>query len=143
MVHKDDLQPGADRCTDHIAVDKTVIRLNNEKYWLYAAVDPETNELLHTKLITTKKEVLAYSFLTELSEKHDVSDAVFLVDVSHSLQHACHRHGFDCSHEKHGNRNTVKNVFQKVKRRTICFSNCFSKAEVETDDYCRRLFSFA
>jgi len=54
-----------------------VIRLNDEQYWLYAAVDPETNELSHMKLEPTTTKVLAHSFLTELSEKHDVSDAVF------------------------------------------------------------------
>jgi len=74
------------RCPDHIAIDETVIQLNDEQYWLYAAVDPKTNELLHTKLESTTTKVLVHSFLTELSEKHDVSDAVFLVDSSHSLQ---------------------------------------------------------
>ena len=43
-VHKADLQPEASRCPDHVAVDETVIQLNDERYWLYAAVDPETNE---------------------------------------------------------------------------------------------------
>jgi transposase-like protein len=142
-VHKADLQPEAGRRPDHVAVDETVIRLNDEQYWLYAAVDPETNELLHTKLEPTTTKVLAHSFLTELSEKHDVSDAVFLVDGSHSLQDACQRHGFDFRYEKHGNRNAVERVFREIKRRTICFSNCFSNAEAETADDWIRSFSFA
>jgi len=41
-VHKAELQPEAGRNPDHVAVDETVIRLNDEQYWLYAAVDPET-----------------------------------------------------------------------------------------------------
>jgi len=126
-----------------LRVDETVIRLNDEQYWLYAAVDPETNELLHMKLEPTTTKVLAHSFLTELSEKHDVSDAVFLVDGSHSLQDACQRHGFDFRCEKHGNRNAVERVFREIKRRTICFSNCFSNAEAETADDWIRSFSFA
>jgi len=142
-VHKADLQPDPGRCPDHIAVDETVIQLDDEQYWLYAAVDPETNELLHTKLEPTTTKVLAHSFLTELSEKHDVSDAVFLVDGSHSLQDACHRHGFDFRYEKHGNRNAVERVFRDIKRRTFCFSNCFSNAEAETADDWLRSFSFA
>ncbi|MDB9254098.1 IS6 family transposase [Halorubrum ezzemoulense] len=142
-VHKADLQPEAGRSPDHIAVDETVIRLNDQQYWLYAAVDPETNELLHTKLEPTTTKVLAHSFLAELSEKHDVSDAVFLVDGSHSLQDACQRHGFDFKYEKHGNRNAVERVFREIKRRTICFSNCFSNAEAETADDWLRSFSFA
>ena len=31
-VHKADLQPGSGRCPDHVAVDETVIRLNDEQY---------------------------------------------------------------------------------------------------------------
>jgi len=142
-VHKADLQPESGRCPDHVAVDETVIRLNDEQYWLYAAVDPETNELPHTKLEPTTTKVLAHSFLTELSEKHDVSDAVFLVDGSHSLQDACQRHGLDFRYEKHGNRNAVERVFREIKRRTLCFSNCFSNAEAETADDWLRSFSFA
>ncbi|TMT81523.1 IS6 family transposase [Haloterrigena sp. H1] len=142
-VHKADLQPESGRNPDHVAIDETVIRLNDEQYWLYAAVDPETNELLHTKLEPTTTKVLAHSFLTELSEKHDVSDAVFLVDGSHSLQDACQRHGFDFRYEKHGNRNAVERVFREIKRRTLCFSNCFSNADAETADDWLRSFSFA
>ncbi|MFC7043028.1 IS6 family transposase [Halonotius sp. GCM10025705] len=142
-VHKADLQPESGRCPDHVAVDETVIQLNDEQYWLYAAVDPETNELLHTKLESTTTKVLAHSFLAELSEKHDVSDAVFLIDGSHSLQAACQRHGFDFRHEKHENWNAVERVFREIKRRTICFSNCFSNANTETADDWLRSFSFA
>ncbi|WP_367176309.1 IS6 family transposase [Haloarcula rubripromontorii] len=142
-VHKADLQPKDGRSPDHIAVDETVIQLNDEKYWLYAAVDPQTNELLHTKLRPTTTTVLAHSVLTELSEKHDVDDAVFLVDGSKSLQAACQRHSFDFRYEKHGNRNAVERVFREIKRRTICFSNCFSNAEAETADDWLRAFSFA
>ncbi|WP_324759657.1 IS6 family transposase [Haloarcula montana] len=142
-VHKSDLQPEDGQSPDHVAVDETVIQLNNEQYWLYAAVDTQTNELLHTNLRPTTTKVLAHSFLVELSEKYDVDDAVFLVDGSKSLQAACHRHGFDFRYEKHGNRNAVERVFREVKRRTICFSNCFSNAEAETADDWLRSFSFA
>jgi putative transposase len=142
-VHKADLQPESGRYPDHIAVDETVIQLDDEQYWLYAAVDPKTNELLYTKLEPTTTKVLAHSFLTKLSENHDVSDAVFLVDGSHSLQDACQRHGFDFRYEKHGNRNAVERVFREIKRRTLCFSNCFSNADAETADDWLRSFSFA
>jgi transposase-like protein len=104
-----------------------MIRLNDEQYWLYAAVDPETNKLFYTKLEPTTANVLAHSFPTELSEKHDVSDAVFLVDGSHSLQAACQRHGFDFRYEKHGNRNSVEHVFKEIICGTIYFSNYFQQ----------------
>ncbi|QSG16318.1 Transposase (plasmid) [Halapricum desulfuricans] len=142
-VHKADLQPESGRSPDHVAVDETVIRLNDERYWLYAAVDPETNELLHTKLEPTTNKVIAHSFFTELREKHNVDDAVFLIDGSLSLKDACSRHGLDFRYERHGNRNSVERVFREVKRRTSSFSNCFSNAEAETADDWLRSFAFA
>ena len=88
-VHKADLQPESGRTPDHVAVNETVIRLNNEQYWLYAAVDPETNKLLHTELEPTRTNVVARSFFADLREKHDVDDAVFLVDGVPTLKDAC------------------------------------------------------
>jgi transposase-like protein len=142
-VHKADLQPNSGKNLDHVAVDETVIQLNDERYWLYAAVDPETNELLHTSLEPTTNTVLAQTFLAEIDEKHDVSDAVFLIDGAQSLQAACHRMGYDFRYEKHGNRNAVERVFREIKRRAFCLSNCFSNATAETADDWIRSFSFA
>jgi len=62
-VHKAELQPESGHSPDYVAVDETVIRLNDEQYWLYAAVDPKTNELLHTQLGPTTNSVLAQQFL--------------------------------------------------------------------------------
>ena len=78
-VHKADLQPESDQNPDHVAVDETVIRLNDEQYWLYAAVNPETNELLYTKLEPTTNKVIAHAFFAELREKHDVHKSRALV----------------------------------------------------------------
>ena len=142
-VHKADLQPESGRNPDHVAVDETVIQLNNEQYWLYAAVDPDTNELLHTKLEPTRTNMIAHAFFTELQEKHNVDDAVFLIDGATPLNDACHRHGLDFRYEKHGNRNSVERIFREIKRRTVTFSNCFSHAQADTADDWLRSFSFA
>jgi len=142
-VHKAELQPESDQNPDHVAVDETVIRLNDEQYWLYAAVDPETSELLYTTLEPTTNKVIAHAFFAELREKHDVDDAVFLIDGSHSLKDACRRHSLDFRYEKHGSRNSVERVFREIKRRTTSFSNCFSNAKAETADNWLKSFSFA
>ena len=94
-VHKVDLQPESGKNPDHVAVDETVIQLNDELYWLYAAVDVETNELLHTTLKTTRNTMIDQQFLAEINEIHDVPEAVFLVDGAPSLQTACRRIGYD------------------------------------------------
>ena len=61
-VHKAELQPKSGRSPNHVAVDETMIRLNNKQYWLYAAVDPETNDLLHTQLEPTRNNAVAGQF---------------------------------------------------------------------------------
>src|SRR6056297_3136546 len=48
-VQKADLQPTEGRSPNHVAVDETVIRINNQQFWLYAAADPDTNDLLHLR----------------------------------------------------------------------------------------------
>ena len=133
-VHKAELQPESGRAPDHVAVDEIVIQLNDEQYWLYAAVDPETNELLHTALEPTTNKVIAHAFFAELREKHDVDDATFLIGGSHSIKDACRRHSLDFKYERQGNRNSVERVFRGIKRQTTSFSNCFSNAQVDTAD---------
>lgn len=49
-VQKAELQPTDGRSPRHVAVDKTIIQLNNERYWLCAAVDPDTKKYLHVRL---------------------------------------------------------------------------------------------
>ncbi len=41
-VQKAELQPFDGAESDHAVVDETVIQLDDQRYWLYAAVDPET-----------------------------------------------------------------------------------------------------
>ena len=56
---------------------------------MYAAVDLGTNGWLLTSLEPTISTVITQTYLGEVSEKHDVSEAIFLVDGLHSLQPAC------------------------------------------------------
>ena len=142
-VHKADLQPRSGQTPDHVAVDETVIQLNDDRYWLYAAVDPDSNELLHTKLEPTRNNAFAVKFFAELREKHNVDDAVFLIDDAPQLHEACNRHGLDHHVTRHGDRNSIERVFREVKRRTSQFSNCFSNASRKAADEWLRCFAFA
>ena len=139
-----------------------MIQLDEEYYWLYAAVDPESNELLYTALEPTTNNTFTRSFFADLREKHNVDDvtrnrrflvgerdasrlvnAVFLADGSHSLKDVCNRYGLDFRYERHGNRNGVERIFSEVKRRTYSFSNCFSHAAADTADDWFKSFAFA
>jgi putative transposase len=84
-VQKADLQPADNASLDHVALDETVIRINGQQFWLYAAVDPDTNKFLHVRLFATTTTTLTQQFLRGLQQKHDVSAAVFLVDYARHL----------------------------------------------------------
>ena len=131
-VQKADLQPTGTRSSNYIALDEPVIQLGTERYWLYAAVDPNTNEFLHVKLFPTANSGLTQVFLRQLHEKHDIDDATFLIDDADHLQAALSRLGLQFQIRRHGNRNSVERVFREVKRRTSLFSNTFSHVEPPT-----------
>jgi len=46
-VQKANLQPEEGYNPDYVAVDETVIQVNDQRYWLFAAVNPDTSRLLH------------------------------------------------------------------------------------------------
>jgi len=140
-VQKANLQPTSGKTPNQVAVDETVIRINDQQYWLYAAADPETNELLHLRLFSPTTTALTEIFFRELRQKHDVETAVFLVDGANHLHAALHRAGLRFQTERHGNRNAVERIFREVKRRTASFSNCFTHVEPDTAE--KWLQSFA
>ena len=131
-VHKADLQPAPDTTPNQIAVDETVIRVNGHREWLYAAVDPKTNKLLHVRLFQARTTERTLLFLRELQDKVPVEQATFLVDGAHFLKAALNRLGLRFQVCRHGNRNAVERVFREVKRRTSSFANTFRNAKLET-----------
>jgi len=62
-VQKADLQPADDASPDYVALNETVIRINGQQFWLYAAIDPETNRFLHVRLFTTMTTAVTQRFL--------------------------------------------------------------------------------
>jgi transposase-like protein len=110
-VHKVDLQLETGRSPNHVAVDETVIQLDDEQYRLYAAVDPDSQVLLHTQLVPVRNNALADQFVAELRNKHDVDNAIFLVDGGAPLHRACCKHDLNFRYERHANRNNIQRSF--------------------------------
>jgi transposase-like protein len=131
-VTKADLQPTASRAPNQVALDETVIRVNDQQYWLYVVIDPETNDYLHVRLFPTYSSGIPSIFLGELKQKHDMEGAKFLVDGAPWLHAARHRHGLRFQHANHGNHNTIKNVLKILKSRTRYFTNYFYHADPDT-----------
>ena len=140
-VQKPDVQPTSNAAPDHIAVDETVVQVNDERRWLYAAVDPKTNKFLHVRLFPTRTTQLTVLFFRELQQHVQVTQATILVDDAHHLKAALSRLGLRFQMRHHGNRNAVERVFREVKRRTSSFSNTFSHAQPTTAE--RWLQAFA
>ena len=135
------LQPTSDAAPDHIAVDETVIQANDERRWLYTAVDPETNKFLYVRLFPARTTQLTVLFLQELQQYVPVTQATILVDDAHHLKAMLSRLGLRFQMRRHGNRNAAERVFREVKRRTSSFSNTFGHAQPTTAE--RWLQAFA
>ena len=120
---------------------RTVIQVNDERRWLYAAVDPETNEFPHVRLFPARKTQLTVLFLQELQQIASVAHAAILVDNAHHLKPGLSRLGLRFQMCRHGNRSAVERVFKEVKRRTSSLSNTFSHAQPTTAE--RWLQAFA
>ncbi|MBX0325863.1 IS6 family transposase [Halomicroarcula sp. F13] len=140
-VQKADLQRTGTRSSNYVTVDETVIQIGTDRYWLYAAVDPTTNEFLHVRLFPNTNSGLTYVFLRELREKHDIGDTTFFIDDAAHLKDALSRLGLQFHIRRHGNRNSVEHIFREVKRRASSFANTFSHVEPSTAE--SRLESFA
>jgi putative transposase len=63
-----------------VAVDETAVKINGAWSWLYAAIDIETKLILDVALFGQHGTDPAAAFLAGLREKHDLSEAEFLVD---------------------------------------------------------------
>ena len=63
-----------------VAVDETAVKINGEWSWVYAAIDTESKVILDVALFSRHDTAPAAAFLQKLREKHDLSEAEFLVD---------------------------------------------------------------
>jgi transposase-like protein len=63
-----------------VAVDETAVRINGEWSWVYAAIDIDSKLLLDITVFGRHGTDPAAAFLHGLTQKHDCSRTVFLVD---------------------------------------------------------------
>jgi len=54
-VQKADIQPTVTRASNYVALDETVIQLGTDRYWLYAAVDPQNQRFPTREAISNHK----------------------------------------------------------------------------------------
>ena len=98
-----------------VAVDETAVKINGDWSWLYAAIDVETTLILDVALFKRHETDPAAAFLHGLNEKHDLSEAVFLVD-QYGYRTALSRLGLN-GRVDYTNRNLIEQWFQTLKMR--------------------------
>ena len=115
-----------------IVVDEKQIQLENEqKAWLYAAIDVDTKVVLHARLSWHRGRDPAEEFLDELKEKHRVSDAEFLVDGMGYLTALART---DLSDElNYTDRNIVEKLFQTDTMRIERFHETWNGSQASAE----------
>jgi putative transposase len=131
-VHKAHLQPISTVTADQIAVDEKMIRVNGDDHWLYGAVDPKTNEIIHLSLFPSTTKQTTRWFLDELHRQCRLDDPVFLVDGASYLGSVLEEDSYRFQVISNGNRNAIERVFSEIERRTSSFANSFGHVTIET-----------
>ncbi|MDJ1433070.1 IS6 family transposase [Halostagnicola sp. A-GB9-2] len=104
-----------------VAVDETAVKINGEWSWLYAAIDIESKLILDVALFGRHGTDPAAAFLHGLREKHDLSDAEFLV-YQFVYRTALVRLGLN-GRGNYTDRNLIEKWFHSLKIRVDRFHN--------------------
>jgi len=98
-----------------VAVDETAVKINGDLCWVYAAIDLDSKLILDAELFGRHGTDPAAAFLHRLTEKHDLSETVFLVD-GFSYETALARLGLS-GRRDYTDRNLIEKWFQTLKQR--------------------------
>ncbi|SNR67621.1 Transposase (or an inactivated derivative) [Halorubrum vacuolatum] len=104
-----------------VAVDETSVKINGKWSWLYAAIDLDTKVILAVNLFVSHGTDPVATFLHRLFEKHDLSEAVFLVD-GFGYETAFARLGLS-GRRDYTDRSLIEKWFQTLKMRIDHFHN--------------------
>ena len=119
-----------------VAVDEKQIEVDGEEKWLYAAIDTESKLLLEIDVYSRRGTDPAAAFLHRLTEKHDVSDAEFLVDGGGYLT-ALFRHDLSGQLD-YTERNHIEKWFQTVSIRIDRFHSFWRGSQSSARRWLRR-----
>jgi len=119
-----------------VAVDEKQIEVDGEEKWLYAAIDTDSKLLLEVDVFSRRGTDPAAAFLHRLTEKHDISDAEFLVDAGGYLT-ALSRHDLS-GHLDYHDRNHIEKWFQTVAMRIDRFHSFWRGSQTSAKQWLRR-----
>ena len=102
-------------------MDETAVKINGEWFWVYAAIHIGAKLILDVELFGRHGTDPAAAFLHRLTEKHDLTETVFLVDGC-GYQIALARLGLSGQLD-YVERNLIEKWFQTLKMRVDRFHN--------------------
>ncbi len=107
-----------------IAIDETKIRVNEAWYFVYAAIDIDTRELIAMKAYTTRNYLTTLDFIRKVLEFCSNRDVEIITDGMPCYKYVCERLRIKWEHVTFGKRNYVGQVFRSFKFFTMRFNNC-------------------
>jgi len=105
-----------------VAVDETVLKINGQTCYLWAAIDVDTNEILAVYASRGRGLPNAIKFLKMVLRSCD-GKPIVVVDRGPWYRWALDRLGMTYFHETFGNRNKIERWFRELKNRTKRFYN--------------------
>jgi transposase-like protein len=105
-----------------VAVDETVLKVNGQTCYLWAAIDVDTNEVLALYASRERGIPSAIEFLRKVLDSCE-GKPVIVVDRGPWYRWALERLGMTYFHETFGNRNRIERLFREMKERTKRFYN--------------------
>jgi transposase-like protein len=105
-----------------VAVDETVLKVNGQICYLWAAIDVDTNEILALYASRSRGIPSAIKFLRKVLDSCE-GEPVIVVDRGPWYRWALERLGIIYFHETFGERNRIERWFREMKERTKRFYN--------------------
>jgi len=105
-----------------VAVDETVLKVNGQTCYLWAAIDVDTNEILAVYASRGRGIPNAIKFLKMVLRSCD-GKPIVVVDRGPWYRWSLERLGMTYFHETFGNRNKIERWFRELKNRTKRFYN--------------------
>jgi transposase-like protein len=107
-----------------IAIDETKIKVNKMWYYVYAAIDVDTRELICMKVYTSRNYLTTLDFVKQVLRFCVNRDVEIITDRMPCYEQVCKRLGMRWTHMTFGKRNYVEHVFRSFKFFTMKFNDC-------------------
>jgi putative transposase len=120
-----------------VAVGGTAVKINGEWSWLYAAIEIKAKLILDVALFGRHGTDPAATFLHRLCEKHDLLDAVFIVD-QFGYRTALAQLGLN-GRVNYIDRNLIEKWFHTLKMRVDRFHNSWVGSRASAREWIEKL----